>query len=173
MAAREFDSRATDTTEDPEPTSFTLSDLSDRDFRCVRMIPPAVVGIFTDLPPLPAPDDPRFDAFQILYVARFMQFIRACVVPEDEQAWDDLTATAKIAPGCYAEIATWLALEYARKAREAREAIPAPDPTIDDELDEITRRQMELNALAHGTPMPDTLPPELQAILNAGGGFTL
>lgn len=164
MAAREFSSRAS--APDPDPITFTLDVAPGREFRCVRMVPPAAVTALQALPALVSDDDPRHKAILATHIAAHMAFIRTTVVPEDRDDWDALTVTQPIAPDCYAEMVGWLCDTYAERLNTARVA---------DELDPIAARQAELNREAHGEAgfdVPGALPPDLQTILDAGGGFS-
>lgn len=173
MPSRAFTAR--DTENDPDPISFVWSG---REFRCVPMAPVAALDIISNLPTLPASDDPRYRVAVVEWCTRAALFVRYCLRPSSVAEWESVTREEYAEPDQYAELVTWLATVY--RERLSPEPAPtsggpseghsAPDP---GDLDPITARQIEIDRAAGIEYVePSPYPDHLQALLDAGGGFS-
>lgn len=109
-----------------DPITF---DVAGREFTCLPVPPLGAVQLLTQLPDLPARDDPTYRAELVKVAAGVASFIRSCITSDQRPGWDALLVDEYLDDDTLVEILDWLADGY--RARLRTDA-PAEAPLLGD-----------------------------------------
>ena len=125
MAHRSFEEgRLARLHDQADPITF---DVAGREFLCLPVPPLGAVQLLSELPDLPARDDPTYRAVLVKVAAGVTSFIRSCIVGDQRPGWDGLLVDEYLDDDTLVDILDWLAGEYrARLVSDPAPAAPAP-----------------------------------------------
>jgi len=153
MAHRSFEEgRLARLHDQADPITF---DVAGREFLCLPVPPLGAVQLLSELPDLPARDDPTYRAALVKVAAGVASFIRSCIVADQRPGWDGLLVDEYLDDETLVEVLDWLAGEY--QARLVSGPTPTPAP--------------QLPSLAVGPHLADleARARRLAAVVRAGG----
>lgn len=121
MAHRSFEEgRLARLHDQADPITFVVAG---REFTCLPVPPPGAVQLLSELPDLPARDDPTYRAALVKVAAGVTSFIRSCIVADQRPGWDALLFDEYLDDDTLVDILDWLAGEY-----RGRLTTPTTDP---------------------------------------------
>ena len=153
MAHRSFEEgRLARLHDQADPITF---DVAGREFTCLPVPPLGAVQLLSELPELPARDDPTYRAVLVQVAAGVASFIRSCIVGDQRPGWDALLVDEYVDDDTLVDMLDWLAGEYrGRLTTTPTEPAPVPaGPRVAD-LEARARRVAAAIRAAGEVPAP-------------------
>lgn len=158
MAHRSFEEgRLARLHDQADPITF---DVAGREFTCLPVPPLGAVQLLSELPELPARDDPTYRAVLVQVAAGVASFIRSCIVGDQRPGWDALLVDEYVDDDTLVDMLDWLAGEY-RGRLTTTPAEPAPVPAGPRVADLEARARRVAAAIRAGGEVPAPAPGDL------------
>lgn len=126
MAHRSFEEgRLARLHDQADPITF---DVAGREFTCLPVPPLGAVQLLSELPELPARDDPTYRAVLVQVAAGVASFIRSCIVGDQRPGWDALLVDEYVDDDTLVDMLDWLAGQYRGRLTTTPTTEPAPEP---------------------------------------------
>ncbi len=162
MAHRSFEEgRLARLHDQADPITF---DVAGREFTCLPVPPLGAVQLLSELPDLPAGDDPTYRAALVKVAAGVASFIRSCIVADQRPGWDALLVDEYLDDDTLVDMLDWLAGEYRDRLTTPTPAEPAPAlaaPTGPHAADLEARARRVAAAIRAGGEVPPPAPGDL------------
>lgn len=160
MAHRSFEEgRLARLHDQADPITF---DVAGREFTCLPVPPLGAVQLLSELPDLPARDDPTYRAVLVQVAAGVASFIRSCIVADQRPGWDALLVDEYLDDDTLVEMLDWLAGEYRGRLTTTPATDPAPvAPPGPHAADLEARARRVAAAIRAGGEVPAPAPGDL------------
>lgn len=159
MAHRSFEEgRLARLHDQADPITF---DVAGREFTCLPVPPLGAVQLLSELPELPARDDPTYRAVLVQVAAGVASFIRSCIVGDQRPGWDALLVDEYVDDDTLVDMLDWLAGQYRGRLTTTTTTEPAPAPVGPHLADLEARARRVAAAIRAGGEVPAPAPGDL------------